>query len=597
MRNAILPAILSLFLLAPASASTPENPVATPEKRTQGDANAAKAAEEKSAHSHASGSMRSLAALAEGAQLLPDLGKLQRRVTTQSQQAQAFFDQGLRLAYGFNHDEAARSFARAAQLDPQCASCFWGAALTLGPNYNVPMLPDRAKTAWEGLQKAKALAANVTPVERALIGALEKRYTGPEPRDPASQQPLNEAYARAMERVAEQFPDDLDVQVLTAEAQMNLRPWKLWSLEGDPAPGTEAIVARIERVLAKAPEHPGANHYYIHVVEASRSPERALPSAERLAGLMPGAGHIVHMPAHIFQRVGRYADASAANRQAVKVDNAYIARANPPGYYPMYLAHNWGFLAFSASMQGRSEETLKAARESAKAMPPEMVSEMPGMDFFISEPLFAMVRFGRYDQVLKEPRPPAKYPVMTGLWLHAHGLALAAKGRLSQARTHSAELARLVKSVPEDLVASNNKARDVLTVASLVLDAGIAERARAPDTLQRWEAAVNAADRIAYSEPNDWFYPVRHFQGAALLDAKKFKEAEAVYREDLRRNPHNGWGLFGLAQALRAQGRTEEAAKVQQEFRTAWAESDIPLTRTAIWSPARAQARASSPGR
>ncbi|MBF5045424.1 hypothetical protein FGE12_23665 [Aggregicoccus sp. 17bor-14] len=542
------------------------------------------------AHGAAPGSLE---ALAQGALLLPDLGSL-HYPATQNAQAQAFFDQGLRLVYGFNHDEAARSFARAAQLDPRCALCFWGAALALGPNYNVPMLPDRAQAAWEGVQRAQALAPSASPVQRALIGAIAKRYPGPEPKDPPAMQPYSEAYARAMEAVAQQFPDDLDVQVLTAEAQMNLRPWKLWGLDGTPAPGTEAIVARLERVLARDPDHPGANHYYIHVVEASPTPDRALPSAERLAGLMPGAGHVVHMPAHIFQRVGRYADASEANRRAVKADDAYLARTKPPGYYPMYLAHNWGFLAFSASMQGRAEEAVHAARESARAAPPEMLKMMPGMDFFISEPLLAMVRFGRYDALLREPRPDPKYPVMTGLWLHAHGLALAAKGRLPEARQAAAELAKLARTVPADMPAGNNTARDVLGVASQVLEAGIAERARAPDALERWAAAVKAADGLAYSEPADWFYPVRHFQGAALIDAKRFPEAEAVFREDLRRNPKNGWALFGLAQALQGEGHAPEAEAVRAQFREAWAQADTPLTRAALWREASgAQARPS----
>lgn len=541
----------------------------------------------------------SLEALAKGALLLPDLGPLQRRVTTSSPQAQAFFDQGLRLTYGFNHDEATRSFARAAQLDPQCAACFWGVALTLGPNYNVPMLPERAQAAWDALQRARALAPRASPVEQALIGALARRYAGPEPRAPAAMLPLSTAYAHAMEAVARRFPADDDVQVLTAESQMNLRPWKLWSLEGDPAPGTEAIVARLERVLARAPEHPGANHYYIHAVEASRTPGRAVPAAERLAGLMPGAGHVVHMSAHIFQRVGRYADASEANRQAVEVDKAYLARTKPPGYYPMYFSHNYGFLAFSASMEGRAEETLRAARASAKAMPPEMLSMMPGMDFFASEPLLAMVRFGRYDALLKEPRPPAKYPVMTGLWLHAHGLALAAKGRLPEARKELAELQQLAACVPAETTAGNNTARDVLGVAARVLEAGIAERARSPGVHALWARAVADADKLAYSEPADWFYPVRHFQGAALLDARRFAEAEAVYREDLRLNPHNGWGLFGLSQALEGQGKDAEAAKVRGQFARAWARADTPLTRTALWAePPRVQARSrASPGR
>ncbi|WP_375746388.1 hypothetical protein NR800_17760 [Corallococcus interemptor] len=503
-------------------------------------------------------------------------------MTTRSPEAQAFFDQGMRLTYAFNHDEAARSFARAAQLDPSCASCFWGVALVLGPNYNVPMLPDRAATAWTALQKAQALAPTATPTEQALIGALSQRYGGPEPRTPEEMKPFSQAYANAMRDVAKRFPEDNDVQVLFAESLMDLNPWKLWTLEGKPAPGTGEIVSRLESVLARAPDHPGANHYYIHAVEASEHPERALPSADRLPGLMPGAGHVVHMPAHIYQRVGRYADASESNRRAVQADNAYLRQVEPIGYYPMYLAHNWGFLSFSASMEGRAGESIRAARESANALPPEMLTEMPGMDFFASEPLLAMVRFGRYDALLKEPRPDPKYPVLTGLWLHAHGLALAAKGDFDSARAEHAELVKLAASVPDTMTAGNNSAKDVLDVAARVLDASIAERQGRADALTRWEDAVRAADQLAYSEPSDWFYPVRHFQGAALLDAEQYKAAEAVYREDLRRNPGNGWALFGLAMSLKGQGRTAEANAVQQRFKTAWAGSDFALTRTAF---------------
>jgi tetratricopeptide (TPR) repeat protein len=523
-----------------------------------------------------------LSSLAEGAVLFDSLGSHHRPVTTASREAQAFFDQGLRLTYGFNHDEAARSFAPPAQLDPSCAMCFWGVALVMGPNYNVPMLPDRAAVAWEGVQRAQALASRTTPVEQALIGALARRYGGPEPRPPPAMKPFNEAYAAAMRDVARRFPADDDVQVLFAESLMDLNPWKLWTLEGEPAPGTEELVSRLEVVLARAPEHPGANHYYIHAVEASAQPERALPSARRLAGLMPGAGHVVHMPAHIYQRVGMYAEASESNRRAVVADEAYLRQVEPIGYYPMYLAHNWGFLAFSASMEGRSEETLRAARESARVLAPEMLETMPGMDFFVSEPLLAMVRFGRYDELLDEPRPDAKYPVHLGLWLHAHGLALAARGRLDEARAEHAELTKLASQVPPELTAGNNSARDVLGVAARVLEASIAERQGRPDALARWDAAVRAADRLAYSEPNDWFYPVRHFQGAALLDARRWKEAEAVYREDLRRNPRNGWALFGLAQALEGQGRDAEATQARQQFQKAWANADFRLTRTAL---------------
>ncbi|RKH04794.1 hypothetical protein D7X74_35130 [Corallococcus sp. CA047B] len=524
----------------------------------------------------------SLTSLAKGAVLFDNLGTYSYKVTTASPEAQAFFNQGLRLAYAFNHDEAARSFARATQLDPSCAMCFWGVALVLGPNYNVPMLPDRAALAWEGVQRAQALAPKATPVERALIGALSQRYGGPEPRSPPQMQPFNMAYANAMREVAGRFPGDLDVQVLFAESLMNLNPWKLWTLDGKPEPGTGEIVSRLETVLARNPEHPGANHYYIHAVEASEHPERALPSARRLPGLMPGAGHVVHMPAHIYQRVGMYAAASESNRRAVQADEAYLRRVEPVGYYPMYLAHNWGFLAFSASMEGRSEESLRAARASARVLGPEMLEQMPGMDFFVAEPLLAMVRFGRYDALLAEPRPEAKYPVLTGLWLHSHGLALAAKGRFEEARANHAELEKLAAGVPDTLTAGNNSAKDVLDVAARVLGASIAERQGCADALSRWEDAVRAADQLAYSEPADWFYPVRHYQGAALLDAKQWKAAEAVYREDLRRNPGNGWALFGLSQSLEGQGREREAALARQGFEKAWARADIRLSRTAM---------------
>jgi len=525
----------------------------------------------------------SVLALAQGAQPFDDLGTLSRPVGTSSAEAQRYFDQGLRLAYGFNHDEATRSFARAAELDPGCAACLWGVAWTLGPNYNVPMLADRAQAAWDALQAARERASRARPVEQALITALATRHQGPQPLEPPGQQPLNEAFAGAMREVAKGHPDDDDVQVIFAESLMDVNPWQLWTLDGKPAPGTEEIVATLERVLSRNSLHPGANHYFIHAVEASTSPERAVASAERLPALMPAAGHIVHMPAHIFQRVGRYADASEANRRAIRADEAYLARTRAPGYYPMYLGHNHGFLAYSASMLGRSEESLRAARAATRALPPEMLDMMPGMDFFASEPLLVMVRFGKWKELLAEPRPPAKYPTLTGLWLHAQGMALASTGKTRQAEATMRELRALATQLPPDLLAGHTPSPAICRLGADAIEARIAERARRwKPAIAAWQRTVVQEDGFAYDEPADWFYPMRHYLGAALLEARKPKEAEAVYREDLRRNPNNGWALYGLASSLAAQARKDEAAAARERFEAAWKEADIKLTRTAL---------------
>jgi tetratricopeptide (TPR) repeat protein len=523
-----------------------------------------------------------VARLAEGAFRFDDLGSFHREVTTKSEEAQAYFDQGLALTYGFNHDEAARSFARAAQIDPSCAMCFWGAALTLGPNYNVPMLPDRAQTAWDALQQAREASSGASDVERALIEALARRYPGPEYVEPAEMQPYTEAYAGAMREVAERFPDDDDVMTLFAEAAMNVNPWKLWSPDGEPAEGTPEIVAALERVLARSEYHPGANHYYIHAVEASREPARALGAADRLGGLLPDAGHTVHMPAHIYQRVGRYADASEANRRAIEVDRRYLARTKPPGYYEIYLSHNHGFLAYSASMEGRAEESLAASRGSAAAAPMPVVCSMPGMDFFLSEPLLVMVRFGRWDEILAEPSPAERHAALLALYRFARGVALASTGQIADAKAELEALDQLRGDIPDDLMTGLNNGREVLALAAKVLSARIAERdRRAKDAIRLYEEAVTMEDGLAYNEPADWFFPVRHMLGAALLDARRAKDAEAVYRADLERNPANGWALFGLAKSLRAQRRIKDAEAVEEQFRAAWAASDITLERTA----------------
>jgi tetratricopeptide (TPR) repeat protein len=522
-----------------------------------------------------------LEGMAKDAVLIDDLGKFERKVTTKSPEAQKYFTQGLRLIYGFNHDEAARSFAKAGALDASCVMCWWGTAYALGPNYNVPMLPERSKAAWDALQRAKKAAAGASPVEQALVGALAARYKGPEWVDPVSMGAFNQKYADAMRKVAAKFGDDDDVLALTGEAIMNVNPWKLWSADGKPAAGTEEVVAMLEKVLARNAAHPGANHYYIHAVEASKEPSKAVAAADRLGPLMPAAGHLVHMPAHIYQRVGRYADASAANQRAIASDRKYLEKVTPLGYYPVYLAHNHGFLSYSASMLGQAKASLDAARESAKSMPKEIVCNMPGMDYFLTAPYFVMIRFGKWDEMIAEPKPDAKYHSLIALWHHGHGMALASKGKLEEARADLTALQGLAKATPAELMIGLDPGQKVLTLAATILEARILE-AEKKDAIGRWQEAVTMEDSLNYSEPATWFYPVRHYLGSALLDAKKPKEAEAVFRADLERNPGNGWGLFGVWKSLAAQKKTKDAKAAEKQFTAAWKNADIKLTRAAF---------------
>lgn len=534
------------------------------------------------AHSH--GVPTTLPQWADGAQLFGGLGDFHRAVTTSSDQAQAYFDQGMRLLWAFNHDEASRSFARATQLDPNCAMCFWGVALTVGPNYNLPMMAEpRAKVAWAALQQAKANAARAKPVEQALIAALEARYPNAQPLDPSTEGPVLVAYAQAMRGVASQFPDDSDVQTLTAEALMNINAWKLWSLDGAPADGTEEIVARLEGVLAKDPRHPGANHYYVHAIEASPHPEKAVVAAERLPGMMPAAGHLEHMPAHIMQRVGRYGDAATANRKGADADLAYFARTQPPDYYVMYTAHNYQFLAFSTAMQGRKADTLDAARKARGIISDDLLAAMPGADWYIAELYVGMLRFGLWDDVLAEAAPDARLGALTAGYRYARVVALAAKGRVEDAKTELADLERRAATAGADDSAGLNNAADVLAVAVLVATARIAQAEKQDATaITLLTEATAKEDRLAYDEPADWFFPVRHLLGAALLQADRPQEAEAVYSEDLRRHPENGWALFGLAQSLAAQHKDAEAQAVRQRFNKAWAHADVTLTASAF---------------
>ncbi len=536
------------------------------------------------AHNHAQPAPRpTLSAWARGAQLFEGLGTFHRTVSTSSLEAQRYFDQGMRFIWAFNHDEATRSFARAAQIDPGCALCYWGVALTLGPNYNMPTMAEaRARVGWEALGRARVKAAKATPVERALISALANRFAGPAPLDPANSAPRLKAYVAAMRAVAKRFPHDNDVQTLFAEALMNTNPWKLWNADGSPGPGTPEIVATLRHVLAADPSHPGANHYLIHAVEASKNPEVALPSAEALKAMMPGAGHLVHMPSHIMQRVGRYEEAAQANRLGAAADLAYLKKTAPPDYYPMYLVHNYQFLAFAAAMEGRSAEAISASRAARAAMPDAMLLVMPGLDWSIGYVYDALIRFGRWDDMLHEAAPDPRLGGLAIAFHQARATALAATGRTTEAERELATSQALMATVPSDAVQGMNTAQSVYEIgqrkATARLAAAMGDYATAIPLLR--QASVRE-DKLAYNEPEDVFFPVRHVLGAMLLDAGRPTEAETVFREDLKRHPKNGWALAGLKAALAAQRREQEAVSINLQLREAWANADRKIDQAA----------------
>jgi tetratricopeptide (TPR) repeat protein len=521
---------------------------------------------------------------AADAQLFGGLGTFSRPISTGSPQAQAYFDQGMRFLWAFNHDEATRSFAKAATLDPYCASCFWGVALTIGPNYNLPMMAEpRGRVAWDSLQRARQLAGSATPVEQALIAALAKRYPSADGLEPAALATPLTAYADAMKDVASRFPDDADVATMTAEAMMNLNAWKLWALDGTPAPGTLEIVARLEAVLARHPTHPGANHYYIHAIEASPDPDKAIPAAQRVATMMPAAGHLVHMPAHIWQRVGQFSDAAQANESGAAADAGYYSLTRPIDYYTMYTGHNYQFLAASRAMQGHQAETIAAARASRAIVSDEVLMAMPGTDWYVSFLYAGMVRFGMWDAILAEPAPEPKLVGLTAGYVYAKTVALAAKGRIGEAKASALELERIQGAAGPDDSAGLNSAKDVFAISLLVAKARIAvAEGRDAEAIGVYTHALAGEDQLAYDEPQDWFVPVRHMLGAALLKANRPAEAETVYREDLRRNRGNGWSLFGLSQALQAQGRAAEAAATLAEYQKAWTGADTVITASAF---------------
>jgi tetratricopeptide (TPR) repeat protein len=513
----------------------------------------------------------------EMAPRLQNLGAHAFPVTTKSRQAQAFVNQGLNLAYGFNHAEAGRAFKEAARLDPGCAMAYWGQAFVLGPNINVPMSPDDEPKAYEAAQKAVSMTAKASPRERAYIDAVAKRYTG----KAADRATGDRAYAEAMKDVVRRFPNDLDAATLYAEALMDLRPWNYWTPDGRPYAETPEILASLEKVLARSPNHPGANHLYIHAVEATKQPEKAEAAADRLLKLVPGAGHLVHMPSHIYQRVGRYADAAASNDAAIKADEDYIAQCRAQGIYPMvYYPHNIHFLWYAATAEGRSQVAIDAARKMASKIDDEMIDKVPLVAAFKVVPYYALSRFGRWDEVLAEPAPADKHLYMKGLWHYARGLALAAKGQLDDADKELAEVKRIAADKALDYtLLSPNTAAAVFAIAPEALAGDLAAKRKDYDAaIAHLERAVRLEDSLVYTEPEEWHYPSRQALGAVLLEAGRAKEAETVYWDDLRRHADQGWSLFGLAQALRAQGKQEQATAVQQRFDKAWARADVKLT-------------------
>jgi tetratricopeptide (TPR) repeat protein len=529
--------------------------------------------------SSASGPASAAAAGPAGAAAPTSLGSHHHAIATTNSEAQRLFDQGFTLVFAFNHEAAIASFERAAELDPHAAMPFWGIAWAAGPNYNADMDDPRATQAFAAIEKAKALAATGPALEREYIDAMAVRYSADLKADRAA---LAHRYSQAMGELSRRHPDDLDAATLYAESLMNLRPWQLWTLDGRPVEGTERIVTVLESVLARAPDHIGANHYYIHTVEASNSPQRALPSARRLETLAPGAGHLVHMPAHIYARTGDHAAAARANLAGAEADRVYMKTAPPDSFYAMaYYSHNLHFLADSHMMQGRLADARTAADELAARLAPH-ADMMPMVESMAVMPVSVLLRFGRDDEVLTLVQPAADRPVMTAWWHFARAQALARGGKIAQATAERAALVQTTALVPATALFGGTgleSAKTVLTLATTVTDARLAwARGARQDAIRTWTAAVAAADRLPYDEPPVWFYPMRESLGAALLLAGQPVEAERVFRDDLDRHPRNPRSLFGLGESLAQQGKDADAALVQQLFDEVWKNADVRLS-------------------
>jgi tetratricopeptide (TPR) repeat protein len=513
---------------------------------------------------------------------LQNVGRYAFPVTTKSARAQLFINQGINLSWAFNHAESGRAFREAARLDPNCAMAYWGQALVLGPNINAAMEPTDETPAYAAIQKAVSLKSKVTltPRERVLIDALAMRYSG----KPEDRRARDEAYSAAMRSAHQKFPNDLDIAVLYVESVMDLRPWGYWMGDGRPYEGIAEAVALTEKVIARKPDHPGALHLYIHLMEAVR-PDQAEAAADRLLPLAPAAGHLVHMPSHIYQRVGRYADAIRSNQAAIAADEDYITQCRAQGLYPMgYYPHNLHFLWFAATADGQSALAIDAARKTASKVDPDALKQLPLLAAFRVVPYYALTRFGRWQEMLKEPAPSPDNAFLFGTYHYARGLALVATGRFDEADQALATVKKTLgdKSLNSPLF-SPNTAGAVLSIAPEVLAGEIAAARKQYDVaIAHLGRAVRLEDGLVYTEPAEWHYPPRHALGAVLLEAGRPAEAETVYWDDLKKNVENGWALHGVVQALRAQGKNDQAAIVQGRLDKTWARADFRLTGSRI---------------
>jgi tetratricopeptide (TPR) repeat protein len=511
--------------------------------------------------------------------LYDNLGTYHMAITTRSPAAQRYFDQGLRLTYGFNHDEAIKSYREGIREDSTCAMCWWGVAYALGPNINVPMDTAAVRPAWEAVQQAVKLAPLVSDRERAYIRALQARYAADPPADRA---PLDSAWANAIGEVSRDYPRDDDAATLHAEALMDLRPWNYWNNAGKPrAPSTLETVTILERIVKRTLDNPGACHFYIHAIEASNFAARALPCAERLGSLVPGAGHLVHMPTHIYMRVGRWEDAAEHNAHAVHVDQEYVEARHPTGVYPLgYVPHNYHVMWEALDMLGRSEDALAAAHTIVAKVPADVVRMIPPFEYYSPVVLFTLARFSRWDDVLREPAPDPGLRYTTGIWHYARGLAFAAKGKLDSAAVERDSLAAIAQAMPPEAMANLNSMRTLLQIGERHLAGELAARRKQTDAAVRAiRAGIALEDELTYDEPSAWALPLRQQLGALLLAAGRPKGAEAAFRQDLIRYPNNGWSLHGLAASLKAQGRAKEAAAADAQFQKAWAHADVKLAR------------------